>query len=144
VIRYLDRHIKSRSLRPAETDLSGSLRIQAPEEMFPEWEDCERFRTKVNDEYPTIEVPRHLRAIINCVLFQRSKGRELSIITEDLNLISLAEGWDVRAMTVTAMDTTSFGLLEKFHREIKAYESHRRRATGFQHAKQRSLWAPSK
>jgi hypothetical protein len=145
VIRYLDRQTKTRPVRAAEGTPTGSLRIQAPEEMFAEWEDCEKLSVKVATQKGSKnEIPRHIRAMVNCVLFLRSKGKELSIVTEDNDLSSFAEGWAIATMTSRDLDNASTKALNNYRREMKAYESRKRTAARSNAHNQRSLWVPPK
>jgi hypothetical protein len=143
VIRYLDRRTKSRHTRTAENATNGSLRMQGPEEMFPEWEDCEKLMAKQDaDKISKEEIPRHFRAMINCVLFQRSKGNELCVVTEDADFATFAERWNVNIMTGEDLENASTKAIEKYHRDIKTYESRKRTGTRNSPPTQRSLWTP--
>jgi hypothetical protein len=138
VIRYLDRHTKARPGRLAEGAVAGSLRIQSPEEMFPQWTDCEKLATdaSVLDE----EIPRHVRGMINCVLYQRAKGNELSIITEDEELVLFTTEWGLKTMSIKEVDSASSSALKKYHQDMKAYETRKRNVARSNPSK--SLWAP--
>lgn len=144
VIRYLDRRTKSRPSRTTE-GTSGSLRVQASEEMFKEWEDCEKMSTKTgSDGMSKEDVPRHYRAIMNSVLFQRSKENEFLIVTENTEIVSFARKWNVTSMSALEMDTASTKALQRYHQEIKDYEGRKRKAARSATQTQRQLWTPSK
>ena len=145
MIRYLDRRIKSRPTRTAEGTPSGSLRIQAPEELYSQWEDCEKLRKQGDtDIISKEEIPRHFRAMINCVLFQRSKGNEYSIVTEDADLGVFAERWNITIITGNELENTSAKALDKYNRDMKAYEPRKRTASRNSPPSQRILWTPPK
>lgn len=145
VIRYLERRIKSRPARTAEGSANGSLRIQSSEEMFKEWEDCEKLKTKrETDTISKEEIPRHFRAMINCVIFQRSKGNDFCIVTEDADFGLFTEGWNVKVITGNDLENMATKALEKYHHDMKAHESRRRNAVRLSAPPQRSLWTAPK
>jgi hypothetical protein len=145
VIRYLDRRAKNRQTRAAESAPTGSLRMQTPEELFQEWNDCEKLSTKKDEEnLSKDEIPRHFRAMTNCVLFQRSKGNELWMVSEDTELVSFVERWNIKTMTIAEFDSMSSEAMAKYHREIKAFEARKRTSSRNNQPKQRTLWAPQK
>jgi hypothetical protein len=145
VIRYLDRRSKSHQTRAADSTPSGSLRIQTPEELFQNWDDCEKLSTKIDEEYLSKdEIPRHFRAMANCVLFHRSKGNELWVVSEDADLVSFVERWNIKTMTIAELDSMSSEAMAKYHREIKAYEARKRTSSRTNQPKQRTIWAPQK
>src|SRR5579859_1446921 len=87
VIRYLDRPPKSRVPRATDGATFGSLRIQAPGEMFEQWKDCEKLVTTTEAETLSREdIPRHFRGMVNCVLFQRSHGNDFCVVSDDADL----------------------------------------------------------
>jgi predicted nuclease of predicted toxin-antitoxin system len=105
--------------------------------MFPQWTDCEKMSTRaVSNE----EIPRHFRAMINCVLFQRSKENEFIIVTEDEELVSIAAEWGLKTTTTSEIDIAISSALEKYHQEMKAYETNKRNAT--RNTPSQSLWTP--
>jgi hypothetical protein len=145
VIRYLDRRAKSRPARGLEATPSGSLRMQTPEEMFQDWKDCEKLSVKKGEEtLSKDEIPRHLRAMTNCVLFQRSKGNEMFMVTEDPKLIAFVERWNIKTMAMVELDAMSSEVLAKYHRDMKAYEARKRTASRSNPPTQRKLWTPQK
>lgn len=145
MIRYLDRRIKSRPTRTPEGTPSGSLRMQAPEELYQEWEDCEKLKKEADaDIISKEEIPRHFRAMINCVLFQRSNGNEYSIVTEDADLRVFAERWDIATITGDELENTSAKALDKYNRDVKAHETRKRAASRNSPPSQRILWTPPK
>lgn len=93
---------------------------------------------------PGEEIPRHLRAMMNCVLFQRSKGNEFSILTEDADLVTFAKQWNVITTTGNEIETTSTKAIDKYHRDMKAYEARKRTEERGRPHNQRSLWTPHK
>jgi hypothetical protein len=122
---------------------SGSLQIQAPEELYQEWEDCEKLRKESNtDVMSKEEIPRHFRAMINCALFRRSKGNNCSIVTEDADLGVFAERWDIATITGNELENTSAKALDKYRRDMKAYETRKRTALRNSPPSQRILWTP--
>ena len=144
VIRYLDRRTKSRPSRTAE-GTSGSLRVQASEEMFKDWQDCEKMSTKTETDGTSKEdIPRHFRAMINGVLFQRSEANEFCIVTEDSDLAAFAKRWKITIMSAIEMDAASTKALQRHHREMKDYEGRNRTVSRPATQSQRHLWTPSK
>jgi len=124
---------------------SGSLRVQASEEMFKEWEDCEKMSTTTEiDGLSKEDIPRHFRAMINSVLFQRSKKSEFCIVTEDSDLASFATRWKVTTISAIEMDAVSTKALQRYHRDMKDYEGRKRTAARPGAQSQRHLWTPSK
>jgi hypothetical protein len=145
VIRYLERRNKARPSRMAESATTGSLRMQAPEDLFTDWAECEKLSLNTEDEkLSKDEIPRHFRAMANCVLFQRSKGIKSVLVTEDEELISLTAHWDIIVASVDDLDKRSSKALDKFRQEMKAYETRERNAARSNSPKQRMLWAPVK
>jgi hypothetical protein len=113
--------------------------------MFSAWEDCEKLGAKNETNITSSEeTPRHFRAMMNCVLYQRSKGIEFSIVTEDAGLVAFAKRWNVITMTTSDMETTSTKSVDKYHRDMKAYEAHRRTEERSRVHNQRNLWTPRK
>lgn len=113
--------------------------------MFKEWEDCEKLKTKTEEDDISKEaIPRHFRAMINCVIFQRSHGKEFSVVTEDQDFNFFAERWNVKSIPSTELERMSTKALEKYHREMKAYETRRRTTARNSAPPQRSLWAAPK
>jgi len=145
VIRYLDRRTKAPPIRGVDSKPTGSLHTQGQEEMFAEWDDCEKMAaSKETDLLPKEEMPRYVRGIVNCILYQRSKGNEFCVITEDDTLISFLEQWGIKKLTAMEVDSASSDRLEKYKQDLKAYESRRRYAERPLSAKNRLLWAPPK
>jgi len=103
--------------------------------MFTKWEDCEKLSLEETEaeNLSKEEIPRHFRAMINVVLFLCSKGKEVYIATEDVKLMSLAKRWAIGTMTRSNVESWSAEAAEKYHREMKIYESQKRAPT-------RSLW----
>jgi hypothetical protein len=113
--------------------------------LFNNWDDCEKLSTKKDEaNLPKDEIPRHFRAMTNCVLFQRSKGNELWLVTEDADLVSFVERWNIKTTTIAELDSMSSEAVAKYHREIKAYEARKRTSSRTNQPKQRTLWAPKK
>jgi hypothetical protein len=145
VIRYLDRRTKSPPARGVESKPIGSLRTQAPEEMFADWDDCEILaRNKESALATKEEIPRYFRGIVNCLLYQRSKGNEFCVITDDDALIPFLEQWEIKKMAAVQVDSASSDLLERYRQDLKAYESRRRFAERMPSVKHKSIWAPTK
>lgn len=113
--------------------------------MFKVWEDCEKMSTKTEtDEISKEDIPRHFRAMINGVLFQRSKENEFCIVTEDSDLASFAKRWKITTMSAIEMDAMSNNAVQRYHREMKDYEGRKRTAARPTAQGQRHLWTPSK
>ena len=111
--------------------------------MFQEWEDCEKLRSKPKEDIISKEeIPRHFRAMINCAIFQRSKENEFSIVTEDADFGLFAKRWDIKLITSSDLENISTRALEKYNRDMKAYETRRRTAARNSAPTQRSLWTP--
>jgi hypothetical protein len=145
VIRYLDRRTKAPPARAVESKPIGSLRTQGQEEMFTDWDHCERMVTRKDfDPVSKEEIPRYARGIINCLLFQRSKGNEPCVITEDDALTPFLEQWGIKKMTAAEVDAASSAVLEKYRRDSKAYETRIRIAERTPTVKHKSLWTPAK
>lgn len=145
VIRYLDRRTKSSSAKGVESNTFGLLRVQRPEEMFAEWEECEKMISN-EGEIPMSkeDIPRYVRGIVNCLLYQRSKGNELYLITEREALNPFLEKWEIKKMAVVELESASSMILEKYRQNLKAYENRRRDAERTTSAKHKSLWTPMK
>jgi len=119
--------------------------MQVPEELFLKWEDCEKLRKEEDtDIISKEEIPRHFRAMINCVLFQRAKGNEYSIVTDDVDLGLFAQRWNVTTITGTDLENLSAKALDNYNREMKAYETRKRMASRNSPPSQRILWTPPK
>ena len=116
--------------------MAGSLRIQSPNEMFSQWADCEKLAKTTE---PREDNPRHFRAMINCVLYQGSKGNELCIVTEDEELISFAADWDLKVTSISEMESASSSALARYHKDMKAYEARKSRTA---RNNPQSLWTP--
>jgi hypothetical protein len=142
VIRYLERQTKSRTIR-TEGSAAGSLHLQAQQDMFPHWEDCEKLASLTGEEtLSTATIRRHLRSMVNCVLFQRSVGNEFWILTKDEELIEFARKWEIQCIGTDAVSDIASKAIETYHRELNAYQT-RQRIAG-RGNKQRTLWAPPK
>ena len=119
--------------------------MQIPEELFLKWEDCEKLRKEEDSDIISKEdIPRHFRAMINCVLFQRVKGNEHSIVTEDADLGLYAERWNITTITGTDFENASVKALDKYNRDMKTYEARKRTASRNSPPSQRILWTPPK
>lgn len=113
--------------------------------MFQDWKDCEELSVKKDEQaLSKYDIPRYLRAMTNCVLFQRSKGNEMFMVTEDAELIAFVERWDIKTMTMVELDATSSEALAKYHKDMKAYEARKRTASRSNPPTQRKLWTPQK
>ena len=143
VIRYLDRQTKTRPSKSIGNVPPGVLRIQSPEDMFSKWDDCEKYRNKPDGE-ASKEISRYFRGIINFVLFMRSKGNDLLIVTEDAGLVSVAEEWGINTLTVESMDNASSKAVEDYARRFKEYETRKLNAGRSRPTKGTKLWAPMK
>lgn len=118
--------------------------MQAPEEMYSTWEECNKLRNESErDSLSKDEIPRHFRAMINCALYQRSKGNECPIVTEDADLGSFVERWNISIMTTDDLENTSRKALDRYRKDMKAYEGHKRTSRNSPPA-QRVLWTPPK
>ena len=148
-IRFLDGKTKTRS-RPTRTldadTPSGSFRVQTSEELFKTWEECEDLANDSGTEevVERRDIPRHLRGMVNCVLFQRSRGIEYAIATDDVDLIAFAQRWGITTMSAREVDTKSAEALEIYRKEMKAYESRGRHAARHSPPQGRGLWTPPK
>jgi PIN domain len=148
-IRFLDGKTKARS-RPARTvdgdGPSGTFRVQTSEELFKTWEECEGLAndTETESVVEKKDIPRHLRGMVNCVLFQRSQGIEYVIATEDADLITFAERWGITTMSGKEVDTKSVQALERYRNEMKVYEGRGRNAARHSPPQGRALWTPPK
>jgi hypothetical protein len=78
--------------------------------------------------------------MINCALHQRTKGNELSIVTEDEELVSFTAGWGLKTMGIKEIDSASSSALKKHHQDMKAYETRRRNVARSNPSK--PLWTP--
>lgn len=137
--------MKPKTTRAAEGNTAGSLRIQVPEEMYMTWEECVRLCADAETELPLKdEIPRHLRAMVNCALFQRSLENDFSIVTDNEELCSFAGFWDIRCMSVNEMESASSKALDKYNQDMKAYQARQRTAARSNPGKQRTLWNPPK
>jgi hypothetical protein len=66
------------------------------------------------------------------------------MVTDDANLVSFVERWNIKTTTIAELDSMSAEALAKYHREIKAYEARKRNSSRTNQPKQRTLWAPKK
>jgi len=146
-IRYLDGKTKTRSRPPRSLNddtPSGTLRIQTSEQLFMSWEECEKLAKVADKEnIQGKDIPRHFRGMINCALYQKSLGTDFTIITEDLDLISFAERWDITTMTGDDLEAEITQALERYRSEVKAYEARGRNAARHSPPQERTLWSPS-
>lgn len=90
------------------------------------------------------EIPRYVRGILNCILYQRFRGNELSLITDDQALIPFLEKWGIKKMTGMDVARASSIALERYRRDLKAFEVRKRDSDRKPSAKPKSLWAPTK
>lgn len=144
-IRYLDRKTKAQVMKTINDTIAGSLRIQASDEMFSDWEECEKLHGKFKGEnLSNDEIPRHFRGMVNCALFQRSKGNEVIIVSDDVALGLFTSSWNLRNMTVTEMESTSFEAVQKYKRDIGVWENRKRNSQRSSAPTGPTLWAPQK
>jgi hypothetical protein len=147
-IRFLDSKTKARSrpARPVDGDgPSGTFRVQTSEELFKTWEECEALANESEAEsLEKNDIPRHLRGMVNCVLFQRSQGVEYVVATEDEDLITFVERWGITTLSGKEVDTKSAQALERYRKEMKVYENRGRNAARHSPPQGRALWTPSK
>lgn len=147
-IRFLDGKTKARSRPARNTDVdspSGTFRVQTSEELFKTWEECEDLANESGVEsIEKNDIPRHLRGMVNCVLFQRSQGNEYVIATDDSDLITFVERWGITTMSGKEVDTKSAQGLERFRNEMKVYENRGRNAARHSPPQGRALWTPPK
>lgn len=148
-IRYLDGKTKIRSRLNRNTttsdEPSGTLRIQTSEELFSSWEECEKLmKVTAPEDHERKVIPRHLRGMINCAVFQRSHGIESTIVTDDSDLVSFAKRWGIMTMTGNDLDAMSSRSLENYRNELEAYEARGHNAARHSLPQRRALWAPPK
>ena len=147
-IRYLDgkTKVRPRPSRSLNDDTpSGTLRIQTLEELFMSWEECEKLAKVADKEnIQGKDIPRHFRGMINCALYQKSLGIDFAIITEELDLISFAERWDIMTMMGDDLEAKTSQALESYRSEVRAYEDRGRSVARHSPPQGRTLWTPSK
>jgi hypothetical protein len=143
VIRYLERRTKSRTI-PTEGSANGSLHLQAQQDMFPQWEECGKLAVRTDEEIPAKEdIPRYLRAMINCVLWKRSKGDEFWIVTQNVELMEFARIWGIQCKETDEITHIASAAVEAYHQDLKAFQT-RQRTSSRTNPKDRKLWTPRK
>ena len=90
------------------------------------------------------EIPRYVRGIVNCVLYQRSQGNEIYVVTEREALNPFLKKWEIKAIAVVELESASLVVLEKYRENLKAYDNRRRDAERKTSAKNKPLWTPMK
>lgn len=112
--------------------------------MFADWHDCEKMIREDGAEPVSKEdIPRYARGILNCILYHRFRGHEISLITEDEALIPFLEKWGIKKMAGVDVDSASSIALERYRRDLKAYEARKRDSDRKPSAKPKSLWVPA-
>jgi len=82
--------------------------------------------------------------MVNCALFQHSIGNEFCIITDDDELRSFAQFWEIRSLSAEELEDTASKLVQKYYQDLKAYQMRQRTAHRSSIGKQRTLWTPPK
>jgi len=113
--------------------------------MFKQWEDCEKLWKASISELPSKDdTPRHFRAMVNCALFQRFSGSDFWIVTEDDELRSYTNLWEIQCLSPEELEASASKVIQKYNQDLKAYQSSQRTATRANPGKQKTLWTPPK